>query len=318
MLALDLFCCGGGSSRGLANAGFRVVGVDRKPQKEYAHDFLERDLSTEAAIRAVIDEVRPDFISSSPPCQAFSAATPTRSRGNHADLIPATRAAILGAGIPGWIENVSGAPLHHPIRLCGTMFHATWRLKRHRWFDLLGWSILEPEHRWCVYGPREDVTWTDPLGVTATTAGSESRRVAVAGHGPPDAAASARYRTRDLVSVSVSVAGDGNRGKGPREKRDVICPNPGAHSERGNHRGGQWHAKGKALHEERRRSMTIAGNAGHGPGQTPGQNNAGKDAINWRTAMGWLDGPRSRYCLAQAVPPAYAEFLARRFLETRS
>lgn len=246
-LALDLYSCGGGSTTGLQRAGFRVVGADHKRQKEYrGDDFLERDLSTAEAIRAVIDEVRPDFISSSPPCQAFSAATPTRSRGNHANLIPACREAITASGIPGWIENVSGAPLHHAIRLCGVMFPDTQALRRHRYFELLGWFAMEPEHVGCAFRP----------------------------------------------VITVAGDGSGNRGRGPRERNA---------SEKG----------------VRRRAMTIAGNGGHGPGQTHGQNNAGKDAIRWRTAMGWVDGPRSRYCLRQAVPPAYAEWLARRFLETR-
>ena len=102
-----------------------------------------------------------------------------------------------------------------------------------------------------------------------------------------------------------TVAGDGsgNRGRGPRERRVVYSVKdgtPGTNSR-------------KAM--ERRRAITIAGNAGHGPGQIPGQNNAGKDAIRWREAMGWLDGPKHRYSLAQAVPPAYAEWLGNRFLE---
>lgn len=262
LTALDLFCCGGGSTTGLQRAGFRVVGADHKRQKEYpGDDFLERDLSTAEAIRAVIDEVRPDFISSSPPCQVFSVATPTRSRGNHANLIPACREAITGSGIPGWIENVSGAPLHHAIRLCGVMFPDTQALRRHRYFELLGWFAMEPEHVGCTF----------------------RSVVPVAGHGPQDAAQSTRYAAARREVVTVAGDGSGNRGRGPR-----------------------------------RRSVTIAGNGGHGPGQTPGQNNAGPEAIRWREAMGWLDGPRSRYCLAQAVPPAYAEWLGRAFLATRS
>lgn len=64
----------------------------------------------------------------------------------------------------------------------------------------------------------------------------------------------------------------------------------------------------------RRRVMTLAGHAGHGPGQHFGQNRAGVEAIRWREAMGWLDGPKDRYSLAQAIPPAYGEWLGRQFL----
>lgn len=344
--ALDLFCCAGGSTTGLQRAGFRVVGVDVKRHKAYrGDDFLLRDLSTEAAVRGVIDEVRPDFISSSPPCQQFSTATPTRNRMDHPNLIPSTRAAIVASGVPGWIENVHGAPLHNSIRLCGTMFHATYGIKRHRFFELVGWYALEPEHRWCVYGPPEDVTWTDPLGVTGTTAGSAARRVAVAvavaGHGPPDAAQSREYRERRAVESIhdgsmmtnsraalvrrkttgvygfvdapdsqraaerrsvVSVNGDnGSRGRGPREKRtrdgSKIMAEPDA---------------------RRRETVMLSVHQGEGPGQYVGQNRPGPECIRWRTAMGWIDGPKDRFGLAQAVPPAYAEWLARTFLAGRA
>jgi len=250
MLALDLFCCGGGSTTGLQRAGFRVVGADHVRQKEYrGDDFLERDLSTAEAIRAVIDEVRPDFISSSPPCQAFSVVTPAANRHQHADLLPSTRAALVASGLPAWIENVSGAPLHHALRLCGSMFPGTQAIQRHRYFELIGWFTLEPAHDACTFLPD----------------GRPRETTQVFGHGAPGR----MYRKR------VTVAGRGANGGNP-----LKC-SPEKYAE------------------------TLA------------RNNAGPECINWRTAMGWLDGPRSRYCLAQAVPPAYAEWLARRFLETR-
>ena len=76
----------------------------------------------------------------------------------------------------------------------------------------------------------------------------------------------------------------------------------------------------------KRRALQISGHGAGGEmyatmranGEDLGQNRPGPEAIQWRTAMGWIDGPKSRYCLAQAVPPAYAEWVARAFLAARS
>ncbi len=47
---------------------------------------------------------------------------------------------------------------------------------------------------------------------------------------------------------------------------------------------------------------------------TSGQNRPGPECVRWREALGWLDGPKDRYSLAQAVPPAYAAWLGYAFL----
>lgn len=266
-LALDLFCCSGGSTTGLERAGFDVIGVDWKPSPHWTGtgELHEADLSTADAIESVIRAFAPDFVSASPPCQAFSMATPTRNRGDHPNLIPAAREGIARSGVPGWIENVHGAPLHHAIRLCGAMFPETQRLRRHRFFELIGWWTFEPTHANCTFEPVQ-LTGHGAPGRIYKAERERRATVAVAGHGPPDAVQSNLYR-------------------------------------------------------ERRHAITMAGNGGHGPGQSPGQspgqNNTGPECIRWREALGWLDGPKDRYSLAQAVPPAYAEFLGRRFLERR-
>lgn len=134
-LALDLFCKAGGAGAGLARAGFRVVGVDREPQPNYPFEFVQAD-AYEYMSRP--DRVRPDFIWASPPCQGRTAykrrpghVRPVDTDGN----IARTRDMLRAAGVPYVIENVPGAPLEDPVRLCGSMFDETVNVRRHRIFE---------------------------------------------------------------------------------------------------------------------------------------------------------------------------------------
>jgi DNA (cytosine-5)-methyltransferase 1 len=136
---LDLFSCAGGAGMGYARAGFEVVGVDIAPQPHYPFEFVQAD-----AVEYLREHGHEfDAIHASPPCQAFTLAQRIRDN-DHPDLVEPTREALVELGKPWIIENVEGAPLIDPIRLCGTMFPGL-RVYRHRLFES---NVLlhEPEH----------------------------------------------------------------------------------------------------------------------------------------------------------------------------
>ncbi len=132
MKLLDLFCGAGGAAMGYHRAGFEVVGVDIKPQPRYPFEFHQADALEYLALHW--QEF--DAIHASPPCQAYSEATPMAYRSNHPDLIEPTRLLLKKTGKPYVIENVENARnrLVDPVMLCGTMFGLL--LWRHRWFEI--------------------------------------------------------------------------------------------------------------------------------------------------------------------------------------
>lgn len=133
MRLLDLFCCAGGAAMGYHRAGFtEIVGVDIAHQSRYPFEFVRGDALEYVAAHG--HEF--DAIHASPPCQAYSEATPMQSRGNHPDLIEPTRGLLQAIGKPYVIENVENARhlLINPVKLCGTMFGLS--IWRHRYFEI--------------------------------------------------------------------------------------------------------------------------------------------------------------------------------------
>lgn len=126
---LDLCCGQGGASRGYELAGFEVVGVDIWPQPHYPYEFHEADALE------FLEEHGHEFqaIHASFPCQAFSKAQRIRNN-HHFDLITPGRELLEKVGKPWVMENVPGAPLNHPVELCGCMF-GDLNVYRERWFE---------------------------------------------------------------------------------------------------------------------------------------------------------------------------------------
>lgn len=142
LIAVDLFCCAGGASRGIAAAGFEVVGVDIRPHKNYPFKFHQAD-----ALTFPLDGFH--FAWASPPCQGYTALRHAPGTKGAPLLIEQVRERLKASGIPYVIENVEGAPLLNPVTLCGSMFDLGaqgCRLQRHREFES-SFPIPQPECR---------------------------------------------------------------------------------------------------------------------------------------------------------------------------
>jgi DNA (cytosine-5)-methyltransferase 1 len=270
--ALDLFCCAGGATKGLQQAGFHVTGVDIKPQRHYCGDefhqadalefpltydcpecqgtgnFYRHDVDGDFVECGDCDEgqVPYDFIWASPPCQAFTALRFMPTAKAHPNLIPQTRAKLISSGVPYCIENVEGAPLGESgylIMLCGTMFglqtvDGRAELRRHRLFETSFSIALGPACR------------------------HNATSMTVCGHTPVD--------NRHRMAICASGTGSPLSGRRPR------------------------------------RAITVTGNTP----QTNTVRNTTRETFTTqqaREAMGidWM--PMS--ALSQAIPPAYSRFI---------
>ena len=142
---LDLFCCAGGAAMGYHQAGFEVVGVDISWQRNYPFSFVQDDALTIIREQLESGKVRQfAAIHASPPCQRYSWATQRWAPEEYPDLIEPTRELLKATGLPYIIENVPGAPLENPFRLCGEMFGLN--VIRHRNFET-NFPVLVPDHK---------------------------------------------------------------------------------------------------------------------------------------------------------------------------
>lgn len=270
---LDLYCCQGGAGMGYHRAGFRVVGVDTKPQPRYPFEFVQADAL------AFLEKHGPyfDAVHASPPCQAFTTLRHLPTSRSHPNLIPATRELLDSLGKPYVIENVPGAPLLNPVVLCGTMFDLRTRcgaqLRRHRLFET-NWLLMCGLVCW--HGAHTcTVTGHNPENTGARKRNRKDRTITITGHSPYDPAKE-KAKQRAKVPV-ISIFGE--------------------------------HARDRSAERQQcTRTITITGST---PQQNVVRNQEREtfSVDDAREAMGidWM-GMKG---LSQAIPPAYTEFIGR-------
>lgn len=133
-LLIDWYCCEGGAAKGYYDAGFDVVGIDHKKQRNYPFEMLVCNaLDVPDRLLAMADAHH-----ASPPCQFGSEVTPKEHRHKHFNLIPSTRAKLQRLGKPYVIENVRKVAEHliNPVSFFGTMFDLHCVDSQGRRFDL--------------------------------------------------------------------------------------------------------------------------------------------------------------------------------------
>lgn len=182
----DVYCGAGGATKGYQLAGFRVVGVDIKPQPHYCgDDFLEMD-AFEFFARCERGEFpSPNAWHCSPPCQAYSRLRhlPWLKGREYPELLAPTWEALETTGLPWAIENVEDAPMPYSIVLCGTMFDLP--VYRHRRFGLshMAMQPCHPRHQATIAAGRASMAkrYRESAGITGVIV-KESNRGSLAGH----------------------------------------------------------------------------------------------------------------------------------------
>lgn len=158
-LLYDVFSGAGGCGMGYHRAGFRVVGIDIKPQPRYPFAFIQMD-ALEFLRRYLNGEYeRAAALHASPPCQFGTQLKHihkhrTEYSERHINLIPQTRDLLRAAGVPYVIENVPGAryELIDPVMLCGKTFGL--KVYRHRFFECSFFMLVPPHMKHDDHTPR--------------------------------------------------------------------------------------------------------------------------------------------------------------------
>lgn len=187
-LLLDLFCCAGGASKGYHDVGFDVIGVDLDPQPNYPFEFIQSDalwvLQCLWQGDSVAGYLTEDFVGvhASPPCQGDSVMSKSWNGKAAAwpKLIAPTRDLLVKLGLPYVIENVVGADLVNPVRLCGSMFDLP--IERHRKFEA---SFLIPQPA-CNHA-RQRMLWPEGFPALRSDRSKPARVVGIYGTGGGDA-----------------------------------------------------------------------------------------------------------------------------------
>lgn len=135
---LDLFCGAGGAAMGYHRAGFDVVGVDVNDQPNYPFTFWRMDVKNLfwPGVPKLFDAVH-----ASPVCYGWSKMRDCRPgmKDDQPDYITPLRPLLKATGLPYVIENVPGAPLEMPVRICGTGLGL--KVQRHRDFECGGFEV---------------------------------------------------------------------------------------------------------------------------------------------------------------------------------
>ena len=189
MIILDGCCGGGGTARGLVQAGHTVWGVDtcERLRADYlasgAAGFIcadIRDVLASPLMRAV------DAAVVGPPCQHYSQMSRCRPglAAAYPELITPVRELLDAAGLPYVIENVEAARgwLKAPVTLCGWGFGR--EMYRHRLFEAGGGLVLgqPPQPPEGTPGRRRSCGWPHPVPVARAGHWAPGRFVSVAGH----------------------------------------------------------------------------------------------------------------------------------------